>query len=680
MVKRIAITTAMSIPLFAASWGESFKQDLQTFSHIADLSKENEFFQPHILSVYKGYELEKLGVQTLQEALWLVPGLDIYADNMGIAYPVFRGSNPIAFGQTKLFIDGVLVNNVFGDHYTQYMRMPIELIKRIEVVRGPGSKSEGINAYAGSIYVITYAENFGEFACGKLFLKRDSQLYRGGGFYTNHHFGKLRVYTEFYYQQDDKSVYSGPDMLYTGYLGKVNKHLAKSGTAPLWLKNYSLAMTLSLDGFKLQARDNQYKHGMGFGVSFLLPPKKDYSLMPNRYLEASYQKDLINGWSFALQSGIHYDALTMDTHYAPAGLVVPNPFDPSQLALYPKGLYGFFQARQRSVYAKLHIRYKGWQRHTLTLGSRISKEKTYSVTTITTDKSGSSDTLVNYSQSFPFLNPKAKRLFLIYFFSDTFEYSPNLSLYYGFNIERNSQSDYIFNPRLSLIYQIDAENIAKASYAKSQRDPSWQELFTMNNITKVGNPNLRPERVHALEASFIHRLSTDEFLQASLFFLRNKDLIDNINLKHKYFNKQEQKLYGFELELSKMLDAYTKLYANYSFVEGKNAHGDHLANIARHMLKGYLLRQLTPNLSVSFLARYVGKKRRFDFDAREPLKSYSQCDFGLLYAPSNTLRFGLGAKNIFDVRIKYPSPPYTYIEDYVAMRGRSFIFSLVWEL
>lgn len=370
----------------------------------------------------------------------------------------------------------------------------------------------------------------------------------------------------------------------------------------------------------------------------------------------------------------------MDTHYAPAGLVVPNPFDPSQLVLYQKGLYGFFQARQRSIYAKLRLTYTRWPGHTIALGSRVSKEKTYSVTTITTDKSGSSDTLVNYSQSFPFLNPKAKRLSLIYFFSDTFEYSPNLSLYYGLNLEKNSQSDYIFNPRLSLVYQIDADNIAKASYAKSQRDPSWQELFTMNNITKVGNPNLRPERVHALEASFIHRFSTDEFLQASLFFLRNKDLIDNINLEHRYLNKQEQMLYGFELELSKMLDTYTKLYANYSFVDGKNTRGDHPANVARHMLKGYMLRKLTPNLSVSLSARYVGKKCRFDFDTRKPLKSYSQCDFGLFYTLSDTFHFSLSAKNILDARIKYPSPPYTYVEDYLAMKGRSFIFSLVWEL
>ena len=36
--------------------------------------------------------------------------------------------------------------------------MPIEMIKRIEVVRGPGSQLDGVNAYAGSIHVITYAE------------------------------------------------------------------------------------------------------------------------------------------------------------------------------------------------------------------------------------------------------------------------------------------------------------------------------------------------------------------------------------------------------------------------------------------------------------------------------------------------------------------------------------------
>ncbi len=586
MVKRIAVVATLGVALMASSLSESLKEDLQTFSNIANISKENEFFQPHIVSIYRGYELEKLGVQTLQDALRLVPGVDIYADNMGITYPVFRGSNPITFGQTKLFIDGVLVNNLFGDHYTQYMQMPIELIKRIEVVRGPGSKSEGVNAYAGSIYVTTYAENFGEFECSKVFVKRGSELYRGGGFYTNHHFGQLKLYTEFYYQQDDKSVYSGPDMLYTGYLGEVNKLLAKSGEAPLWLKNYSLAMTLSLGGFKLQARDNRYKHGMGFGVSYLLPPKKDYYLMPNRYVEASYQKDLAKDWHMDLRSGVRHDSLTMDTHYAPAGLVVPNPFDPSQIVVYKDGMYGFFQAKQRTIYAKAYLSYKGWQKHTVVFGARASKEETYSVTTITTDKSGKSGALVNYSDTFPFLDPDAKRVSSIYFVSDTYDYSPKLSLYYGINLEKNSQSDYIFNPRFSMVYQIDTDNLIKASYAKSQRNPSWQELFTINNITKVGNPNLRPERVHALEASFIHRFGADDFVQASLFFLRNKNLIDNVNLKHKYINHKDQNIYGFELELSKMLDAYTKLYANYSFVDGRNSCGTPLANVAKHMAKG----------------------------------------------------------------------------------------------
>jgi len=92
--------------------------------------------------------------------LLLAPGVDITTDNFNNRTMIFRGSNPSAYGQTKLFIDGTLVNEVVFDSYTQYLKMPIEMIKRIEVTRGPGSKTDGVNAYAGSISVITYSEEF----------------------------------------------------------------------------------------------------------------------------------------------------------------------------------------------------------------------------------------------------------------------------------------------------------------------------------------------------------------------------------------------------------------------------------------------------------------------------------------------------------------------------------------
>ncbi|MEJ2372725.1 MAG: Plug domain-containing protein, partial [Sulfurimonas sp.] len=116
----------------------SISKDMEHFNDVATITKQNEHYQPYIISVFKGKELETLGVSNLKEALQLVPGVDIATDNLNNQTPIFRGSNPQAYGQTKLFIDDVLVNNLFFDSYSEYLGMPIEMIKRIEVVRGPG--------------------------------------------------------------------------------------------------------------------------------------------------------------------------------------------------------------------------------------------------------------------------------------------------------------------------------------------------------------------------------------------------------------------------------------------------------------------------------------------------------------------------------------------------------------
>ena len=154
----------------------SISNDMEHFNEVATVTKENESYQPYIISVFQGKELEKLGISNLKEALELVPGVDMATDNFNNQTPIFRGSNSLAYGQTKLFIDDVLVNNLFFDAYSEYLGMPVEMIKRIEVVRGPGSKTDGINAYAGSIKVITYAEDFKGFESDdKLVFKYGSQ-------------------------------------------------------------------------------------------------------------------------------------------------------------------------------------------------------------------------------------------------------------------------------------------------------------------------------------------------------------------------------------------------------------------------------------------------------------------------------------------------------------------------
>ena len=92
------------------------------------------------------------------------------------------------------------------------------------------------------------------------------------------------------------------------------------------------------------------------------------------------------------------------------------------------------------------------------------------------------------------------------------------------------------------------------------------------------------------------------------------------------------------------------------------------------MLKGYLQKELVNSLDTSVKFLYVGKKRRYYFDTRDPLKSYTKIDWNLHYQKDG-LNINLSVKNIFDADIRFPSYPYTYEEDY-KQEGRTFMISL----
>jgi len=60
----------------------SISTDIQHYTEVATVTKQNEAYQPYIISVFQGQELEKLGVANLKEALLLVPGVDMATDNV----------------------------------------------------------------------------------------------------------------------------------------------------------------------------------------------------------------------------------------------------------------------------------------------------------------------------------------------------------------------------------------------------------------------------------------------------------------------------------------------------------------------------------------------------------------------------------------------------------------------
>ncbi|WP_455757712.1 TonB-dependent receptor plug domain-containing protein [Sulfurimonas sp.] len=671
----------------------SISSDMKHFNKVATLTKQNEHYQPYIISVFKGKELENLGISNLKEALQLVPGVDMTTDNFNNQTPIFRGSNSLGYGQTKLFIDDVVVNNLFFDSYSEYLAMPVEMIKRIEVVRGPGSKTNGVNAYAGSINIITYAEDFKDFESNdKLVFKYGSYDYKMGGFIKKFKTQDLDATINFYYQQDHKKLQAGPDGFSQGSmsipaLGYNNYGLSKNGDAPVWLKDYSLSLNLKYKDFSLKGRALDHAQGSSYGINLALPQDSDRLKLPSYYLELGYNTD-INNFNIDIKAGVKYDAFDSKAKLGPDGevfmdypLFVSSGGTINNPVTFANGINGEHIAKQRTLYQSSYLKYTGIDKHIITTGYRLLKEKTTDMVSKLSNWTTGDLALVDYTETFPFFDKNAKRNIQIFSLQDEFQYSRNLSFIYGFNYEQTSYEDAGFEPRISMVYQQNTENIFKAIYSRAHRNPSWQEMFTANNAARVGSTNLKPEKVDAFELAYIKKFSSDTSLQTNLFYLQNKDQIYNSATDPLYKNVLDTDIHGVELEYTGHLSSSDKLYLNYSYVTGSSkikSTGANvpLTNVAHHLAKGYYIYNIDSTLSLSGIAKYVSAKDRISGDTREKLDGYTTIDSAISYKNSKyDMTVMLSVKNIFDADVRYPSTPNTYIEDY-RQEGRNFLIAI----
>lgn len=113
---------------------------------------------PGTTTIITGDMIRDLGIMNLVEVFRLVPGMTV--DAVGSNQPVTSYHGTVHYEQRRLQIqvDGrTSYRPSLSDMDWNTMPVPLDLIERIEISRGPNSAAYGINAFLGTINIITRA-------------------------------------------------------------------------------------------------------------------------------------------------------------------------------------------------------------------------------------------------------------------------------------------------------------------------------------------------------------------------------------------------------------------------------------------------------------------------------------------------------------------------------------------
>ena len=104
--------------------------------------------------VFRRDDLARMPVRSLPELLEYAAGIDVRQRGTdGVQADIsIRGGT---FEQTLVVIDGVPLRNSQTGHHNMDLPLTIDDIERVEVLKGPGARAYGSNAYGGVVNIIT---------------------------------------------------------------------------------------------------------------------------------------------------------------------------------------------------------------------------------------------------------------------------------------------------------------------------------------------------------------------------------------------------------------------------------------------------------------------------------------------------------------------------------------------
>ena len=600
---------------------------------------------PANVSVITAEQIRRYGYRTLAEALASVRGFYVTYDHT-YHYVGVRGISPPGDFNTRylVMLNGhPLTDNIYNANgsFGQDFGLDMDLVERIEIVRGPTSALYGSNGMLANINVVTRSPVDGERmraametdSAGERKLSLSSSLYLGRG-------ANLLVSGSAFNNTGTSFPLDGFDLPpgVTGPVANADGERGYHAFANLIWHNWSFT------GY-FNSRDKQPPVGVG---SSLAGDSAQHVVDGRNLIGANYRRQAGPG---EIRWQIYYDQYRYQDHfdYRYDGAIAPvcdfNRGDwldskltyempVRHLGILTVGMEGFWDLRA--------------EQYNMEDGSRLD-----------------------------YTNRPDRGAAL--FAQQEFALSPRWKLSGGVRLDNTRYFGRFISPRVAAVYQSSPGTVYKLVYGRPFRNPSAFEQFYSDGLSYVAAAPLVPELANTFEASMERQVGRGWTFAANAFHYRLDRVIEAVTLDsgaQQYRNAAQDRSTGLELELTGKLWDRVEVSASTALAEafgGRPAVA--LANSPRQVSKVRLGVPVFRNrLFFAGALQYISARNAWS-GAR--LGGAPLADFTATARIHSRFDLQAGVRNALDRR--YEDPIFLAV-DRMRGDGRSAFLRLVWRV
>lgn len=474
-------------PLLAAEsedlFSMSFEDLLDVQVDIGSNTSETLASAPSTITVFNKQKISLLGVDSAYELMNFVPGMQSTRGDWVGAVPKDHARGVyLDSGNVLVMINGERINeSSFGKASVYMPFIPIEIIEKVEFIRGPGSALYGSNAFMGVMNIVTKQD------VNEVSAMLGSNAKQGLSLSGHYQFNEnINAFASLAINKKDGEYYP------------------QGVRDPLESMYFEAGLNINA----LQARSRYNKVELDEFINLAGYSKQNQHRSENKFISLSY--DWLQNANTQLTTKVAYSEHDIES----AGLILAaseNPFAKNDFLLGPAW---------NTTDLKVNIDFKhhftnDW---VLNAGYEYSdaEQKTAGVRTNFYDPA--SDNIVvedayylgkvmTFKEFAPFASLKAAFKTQSVYGQLKIPFSEYITVFLGSRFDDVKNIDSKLSPRFATIYQPTPANTFKLQYGESFRTPVTNELYSNDDVT-VGNPELRSEYVKTTELVWRHEANT----------------------------------------------------------------------------------------------------------------------------------------------------------------------------